>query len=78
MTLRVQVAEMRRTLESLEGRAPASEAISVIPHLEPIHSASCGAQKWSRSQEETESAFKRRVFDDLHAKEGTHLVFFSS
>ena len=78
MTLRVQLAEMRRTLESLEGRAPASETISVIPHLEPIHSASCRAQKWSRPLEETESAFKRRVLDDLHAKEGTHLVFFSS
>jgi hypothetical protein len=78
VTLRVQVAAMRRTLESLEGMAPARETISVIPHGEPIHSASCGAQEWGRYQEETESAFKRRVLDDRCAEEGTHFVFFSS
>ena len=78
MTLRVQIAEMRRTLESLEGRVPSSETISVIPHGEPIHSASCGAQKWNRSDGETESAFRRRVLDDLYTEEGIHLVSFSS
>jgi hypothetical protein len=78
VTLRVQVAEMRRTLESLEGMAPAKETISVIPHGESIHSASCGAQKWSRSHEESESAFRSRVLDDLQAEEGIHLVCFSN
>lgn len=78
MTLRVQVAQMRRTLESLEDSAPTRETISVIPHGESIHSASCGAQKWNRSDGETESAFRRRVLDDLYAEEGMHLVSFSS